>query len=122
MSKPIKRRCPQCGKMKSFRADQKTCGCPRPGATPKVDPLAGRYFRSTQDENGEYLLGRFISRVGLSTYLVSINELFEGKKSWSDKIVPLSAMSDWEVMDEETFDICLILRGMETQEQDGAAD
>jgi hypothetical protein len=27
MSKAIKRKCPQCGEIKEFRADQKTCGC-----------------------------------------------------------------------------------------------
>jgi len=27
MSKSLKRKCPACGKMKSFRADVKTCGC-----------------------------------------------------------------------------------------------
>ena len=27
MSKPVKRKCPACGKVKSFRADNKTCGC-----------------------------------------------------------------------------------------------
>src|SRR5215472_6376403 len=39
MSKPVKRKCPQCGQVKPFRADQKTCGCPHPGVPPKVDRL-----------------------------------------------------------------------------------
>src|SRR5208337_579413 len=68
MSKPVKRRCPQCGKVKSFRADCKTCGCPRPGAAPKVDPLEGKYF---VDPNGQ-ADGKIIARVSGSQYLVGL--------------------------------------------------
>ncbi len=34
MSKPVKRKCPACGEVKTFRADCKTCGCR--GSNPKL--------------------------------------------------------------------------------------
>ena len=117
MSKPVKRKCPQCGEVKLFRADQKTCGCPRPGVPPKGDPLVSRYFRSAQDEDGEYVMGRIGSRISPTMYLVSFNDLFEGKELWREKIVPLSAMCDWEVSDERVFRIWLVVRGMEAEER-----
>ena len=116
MSKPVKRRCPQCGEVKLFRADQKTCGCPRRGPVPKADPLAGRFFRSARDEDGHYGMGHIISRISPSMYLVSYNDLFEGEEVWREKIVPLSAMSDWEVSDKNDFNVWLVLRTMEAEE------
>lgn len=117
MSKPVKRRCPQCGEVKLFRADCKTCGCPKPGVAPKVDPLVGHYFRTTQDEDGEYAIGYIVSRISSTIYLVSFNDLFEGKELWREKIVPLSEMRDWEVSDKGSFNIWFVLRGMEAEEQ-----
>ena len=34
MAKEIKRKCPQCGQVKLFRSDQKTCGCKSPSLEP----------------------------------------------------------------------------------------
>jgi len=34
MAKEIKRKCPQCGQVKLFRSDQKTCGCKPPSLEP----------------------------------------------------------------------------------------
>jgi len=48
-------------------------------------------------------MGRIVSRISPTIYLVSFNELFEGKEFWREKIVPLSAMCDWEVSDESDF-------------------
>ena len=118
MSKPVKRKCPQCGKVKLFRADCKTCGCPRPGVPPKVDPLVGRYFSSTPDANGKFFIGRIVSRISPTIYLLSFNELFEGEEFWREKIVPLSAMYDWEVSDEDDFRGWLVLRHMWAEESE----
>jgi len=117
MSKPVKRKCPQCGQVKPFRADQKTCGCPHPGVPPKVDPLVGRYFSATPDANGGFVMGRIVSRISPTIYLVSFNESFEGKEFWREKIVPLSAMCDWEVSDEDDFRGWLVLRRMWAEER-----
>jgi hypothetical protein len=38
MSKPVKRKCPSCGKTKSFRSDQKSCGCKPPVAKAGISP------------------------------------------------------------------------------------
>jgi len=48
-------------------------------------------------------MGRIVSRISPTIYLVSFNELFEGKEFWREKIIPLSAMCDWEVSDEDDF-------------------
>jgi len=118
MSKPVKRRCPQCGKAKLFRADQKTCGCPRPSAAPLVDPLVGRYFRSAQDEDGEYAIGRIVSRISSSKYLVAYIDLcLDGRECWHEKIVPLSDMCDWEVSNKDDFAVWLVVRSMEAEAQ-----
>ena len=71
MSKPVKRKCPQCGKVKLFRADCKTCGCPRPVRTvesaPSVpDLLTGKYFIGAGDKP---MMGQIESRIG-PMYLV----------------------------------------------------
>lgn len=117
LSKPTKRKCPQCGEVKLFRADQKTCGCPRPGSAPKADLLAGRYFRSAPDEDGEYTMGRIVSRISPSMYLVAFNDLLsDGEEYWQEKIVPLADMRDWDVSDKGIFDIWFVLRGMEADE------
>lgn len=118
MSKPVKRRCLQCGKVKLFRADQKTCGCPKPGAAPKIDPLAGRYFWPPQDANGVCFAGRIISRISSSLYLVRYYELHpNGREGWHEKIVSVSVMRDWEVSDSDYHDIWLALRSMEAEER-----
>jgi len=122
MSKPVKRRCPQCGKVKLFRADCKTCGCPKPGAAPKVDPLAGRYFWLAHDENGDCFAGRIVSRISSSLYLVRYYDLYpNGRECRHEKIVSVSVMHDWEVSDEDYHDIWLSLRDMEVEEQRRAA-
>lgn len=36
--KPVKRECPACGQVKTFRADNKTCGCR--GTNPNLNPIA----------------------------------------------------------------------------------
>ena len=62
-------------------------------------------------------MGRIVSHISPTIYLVSFNELFEGKEFWREKIVPLSAMCDWEVSDESAFDVWLVLRKMEAEER-----
>jgi hypothetical protein len=62
-------------------------------------------------------MGRIVSRISPTIYLVSFNDLFEGKEFWREKIVPLSAMCDWEVSDESAFDVWLVLRKMEAEER-----
>jgi hypothetical protein len=84
---------------------------------PKVDPLVGRYFRSAQDEDGGFVMGRIVSRISPTICLVSFNDLFEGKEFWCEKIVSLSAMCDWEVSDEGDFRGWLVLRDMEAEER-----
>jgi hypothetical protein len=122
MSKPVKRRCPQCGRLRLFRADCKTCGCPRPSKATAPDPLAGRYFRSAQDERGECAIGRIVSHLSSSLYLVAYNDLYpEGEERWRERIVPVSTMRDWELSDKRTFDIWLVLRGMEAEESESVA-
>jgi hypothetical protein len=117
MSKPIKRKCPQCGKVKLFRADCKTCGCPKPGVAPKVDPLVGK-FCSARDENGICLAGRIISRISSGLYLVRYLDLCaNGREVWHEKILSVSSMHDWEVSDEDYPAIWLTLRDMEGEAQ-----
>ncbi len=124
MSKPIKRKCPQCGKVKLFRADCKTCGCPKPGVAAKADPLAGKYFWLPQDANGACFAGRIISRISSSLYLVRYYDLYpDGREGSREKIVSVSAMHDWEVSDEDYRALWLTLQHMEAEEQRrGAAD
>jgi hypothetical protein len=62
-------------------------------------------------------MGRIISRISPAMYLVSFNDLFEGKEFWGEKIVPLSAMCDWEVSDESDFRGWLVFRDMEAEER-----
>jgi hypothetical protein len=113
MSKPVKRRCPQCGKVKLFRADCKTCGCSRP----KTDPLAGRYFWLGQDESGACCAGCILARVSSSLYLVQYYELSpNGRESRCKGIVSTSAMRDWQISDKDYHDVWLVLRGMEAEE------
>jgi hypothetical protein len=122
MSKPVKRRCPQCGKVKLFRADCKSCGCPKPGVARKVDPLAGRYFWCHQDGEGVGLAGRIISRISSNLYLVRYYDLYpNGQDGWHDKIVSVSAMHDWEVSDADYRAVWLTLQDMEAEEQRQAA-
>ena len=117
MSKPVKRRCPQCGRVKLFRADCKTCGCPRPGAVPKVDPLVGLYFWFPQDADGVCFAGRIISRISANLYLVRYYDLYpNGREGWHEKIVSVSVMHDWEVSENDYHDIWLVLRSMEAEE------
>jgi len=114
MSKPVKRRCPQCGEVKLFRADCKTCGCARH----KADPLAGRYFWLPQDANGNGAAGRILARVSPSLYLVQYYELSpNGRESRCEKILPTSAMRDWEISDKDFHDIWLALCSTETEER-----
>ena len=53
-------------------------------------------------------MGRIVSLITPTIYLISFNELFEGKEFWCEKIVPLSAMCDWEVSDEEAFAVGVV--------------
>jgi hypothetical protein len=62
-------------------------------------------------------MGRIVSRISPTIYLVSFNELFEGEEFWREKIVPLSAMCDWEVSDEDAFSSWLILRRMWAEDE-----
>jgi hypothetical protein len=118
MSKPVKRRCLQCGKVKLFRAYQKTCGCLKPGVAPKVDPLLGKYFWLAQDAKGAFLAGRIISRISSSLYLVRYYDLHpSGREGWHEKLVSVSVMRDWEVSDSDYHDIWLTLRSLEAEEQ-----
>jgi hypothetical protein len=118
VSKPVKRRCPQCGEVKQFRADCKTCGCPKP----KTDPLAGRYFWLAQDANGACSAGRIISCISSSLYLVRCYDLYpNGKEGWHEKIVSVSAMRDWEFSDNDYHDLWLVLRSMEAEGRRRAA-
>jgi len=64
-------------------------------------------------------MGRIVSRISPTIYLVSFNDLFDGKEFWREKIVPLSAMCDWEVSDESDFRSWLVLRDMEAEERNG---
>lgn len=63
-------------------------------------------------------MGRIVSRISPTIYLVSFNELFEEKEFWREKIIPLSAMCDWEVSDESDFDVWLVLRHMWAEESE----
>jgi hypothetical protein len=62
-------------------------------------------------------MGRIVSRISPTIYLVSFNELFEGKEFWREKIVPLSAMCDWEVADEDDFRGWAVLRNYWAKER-----
>jgi hypothetical protein len=114
MSKPVKGKCPQCGKVKLYRADCKTCGYSRP----QSDPLVGRFWRST-DENGVFLAGGQIrSRLSSTMYLVGFEDLdADGRICWNEKIVPLSSMGGWEISDEDMAAVELTLRIMEEEQQ-----
>jgi hypothetical protein len=117
MSKPIKRKCPQCGKVKLFRADCKTCGCVKPSVAPKVDPLVGKFWFA-RDENEVCLAGRIISRIGSSLYLVRYYDLYaSGREGWHEKILSVSTMHDWEVSDEDYRALWLTVQDMEGEEQ-----
>jgi hypothetical protein len=122
LSKPVKRRCPQCEKVKQFRSDQKTCGCPRPSKAVAPDPLVGRYFWLGRDANGACFAGRIVSRISSSLYLVRFYDLYpNGRESWHEKIVSASEMHGWEVSDSDYHDIWVTLRRMEAEEQRRAA-
>jgi len=122
MSKPVKRRCPQCGKVKSFRADCKTCGCPRPNKAAAPDPLVGKFFWLAEDANGAFFAGRIISRVNSNRYLVRYYDLYvNGREGWHEKLVSVSDMHDWEVSDKDYHDIWLVLRSMKAEEPRRAA-
>ena len=104
MSKPVKRKCPQCGKVKLFRADCKTCGCPRPVrgvvSAPNVpDPLVGKCFIGPDNGtgNGNIVAVRIIARIG-PTYLVRrCDDPFDGE----ERVVPLGTMAGWRFGDDK---------------------
>jgi len=108
MSKAVKRRCPQCGEVKSFRADQKTCGCPRPGAASRVDPLVGRYFIGREDQSQ----GKVVARVSSSQYLVRL----EADYCDVEQLMPTASMSLWLFGDSSWYAIQMALREMEDSE------
>jgi hypothetical protein len=114
MSKPVKRKCPRCGKVKLFRADCKTCGCPRP----KADPLANQYWL-TKDASGQTQAGgQILSRISPTLYLVRYYDLdADGPLTWEDRITSVSSMRGWAISDEDYSTIDRILRKMEADEQ-----
>ena len=105
MSNPAKRRCPQCGKVKSFRADCKTCGCPRPGVAAKVDPLVGRYFIGREDQEH----GKVVARVSNSQYLVRLGADYGDV----EQLMPTASMKFWLFGDSSWYAIQMALREME---------
>jgi hypothetical protein len=114
MSRPVKRRCPQCGKVKLFRSDCKTCGCPRPNA----NPLAGRFWAASDETGASFAAGQILSRISSTLYLVRFYDFSaEGPMKWSDKIASVSSMRDWEISDEDSAAIWVALRAMEAEEQ-----
>src|ERR1700683_5382804 len=104
MSKPTRRKCPRCGKVKSFRADCKTCGCPRPArtvvsATPVIDPLVGRCFIGPDNGtgSGNVVAGRIEARIGALYLVRRCDDPFEGEQ----RVVPLATMAGWRFGDEK---------------------
>ncbi len=108
MSKAVKRRCPRCGKVKLFRADQKTCGCPRPGADQKADPLVGRYFIGRED----HFHGKVVARVSSSQYLVRLG----GDDGDVEQLVPTASMNLWLFGDSSWHAVETTLRTMEMED------
>lgn len=108
MSKPIKRKCPQCGKVKSFRADQKTCGCPKPGAAPMTDPLEGKYFVDPKGQAD----GKVIARVSSSQYLVRLG----GDDGDVEQLLPTASMNLWLFGDSSWHAVGTTLREMEMED------
>lgn len=108
MSKPVNRRCPQCGEVKPFRADQKTCGCPRPGATARVDPLVGRYFIGREEQEH----GKVAARVSGSQYLVRLR----GDVGDVERLMPIASMESWLFGDRAWYEVQVVLREMEDSE------
>ena len=110
MSKPIKRRCPRCGEVKLFRADQKTCGCPKPDAAPKVDPLVGRYFIGREDQAQTH--GKVVARIGSRQYLVRLGADYGDVEQFT----PITSMKFWLFGDSSRCAIQMALREMEDSE------
>ncbi|MGA8407558.1 MAG: hypothetical protein WB680_10310 [Candidatus Acidiferrales bacterium] len=110
MSKPIKRRCPRCGEVKLFRADQKTCGCPKPDAAPKVDPLVGRYFIGREHQGQPR--GKVVARISSSKYLVHL----EADYGDMEQLMTAASMKFWLFGDSSWYAIQMALREMEDSE------
>jgi hypothetical protein len=109
MSKAVKRRCPQCGKVKLFRADQKTCGCPRPvGANAHKDALVGKYFVGRKGQAD----GKIIARVSGSQYLVRLG----GDEGDVEQLAPIAFMGLWLFGDRTWYATQMALREMEDSE------
>jgi hypothetical protein len=109
MSKPVKRRCPQCGKVNLFRADQKTCGCPKSiGASNHTDALVGKYFVGRKGQAH----GKIIARVSGSQYLVRLG----GDDGDVEQLAPIAFMDLWLFGDKTWYATQLALREQEDSE------
>jgi hypothetical protein len=104
MSKPVKRKCPQCGVVKSFRADCKTCGCPRPvrtvdSAPSAPDPLVGKCFIGPDNKtgNGNVVAGHIQARIGPMYLVRRRDDPFDGE----ERLVPLASMAGWSFGDDK---------------------
>jgi hypothetical protein len=90
--------------VKLFRADQKTCGCPKSGAAPKVDPLEGKYFVGPKGQAD----GKIIARVSGSQYLVRLG----GDDGGVEQLVPTASMNLWLFGDSSWHAVETTLREM----------
>lgn len=115
MSKPTRRKCPQCGEVKTFRADCKTCGCPRPVRTvdsaPTVpDPLVGKWFLGAGDKP---MIGKIESRVGPMYLVHRQDDPFDELC-----LVPLANMAGWRLGDKKWLEqyVTYVLDEVETAE------
>jgi len=91
-----------------FRADCKTCGCPKPGAAPKVDALEGKYFVGPKGQAD----GKIIARVSGSQYLVPLG----GDDGDVEQLVPTASMNLWLFGDKTWWAIQLALHEQEDSE------
>jgi hypothetical protein len=114
MAKETKRKCPQCKKMKFFRADQKTCGCQKPTQAPEGQLLHYKAKSKVLEKQLEKLLK---DRATLEAIANEVRTAVEAATPY-DRVVyeanltetivaPVIKASDWqigEVVDEDETD------------------
>jgi ribosomal protein L32 len=93
VSNPIKRKCPQCGKVRLFRSDCKTCGCPRPSKAVAPDPLVGRYFVNWAAAYPS--VGQVLTRIQ-NCFLVRYDSPRQ-----EEVLVPIHSMAGWSFSDSK---------------------
>jgi len=95
--------------VKLFRADCKTCGCPRPiGTNAHKDALVGEYFVGPKGQAD----GKIIARVSGSQYLVRLGD----DDGDVEQLTPVALMDFWLFGDKTWWATQMVLREMENSE------